>query len=59
MDLAQLLHVLKEVIMKAYSDGGLHLLMCTKLGALALGTSLHTHYICIIYVCIASLRMKL
>ena len=44
MDLAQLLHVLKEVIMKAYSDGGLHLLMCTKLGALALGTSLHTTF---------------
>jgi hypothetical protein len=40
MDLPQLLAVLEHSIMNTYSDGGMHLLMCTKLGALALAALL-------------------
>lgn len=39
MDVVQLLTVLNH-LMASYSDGGLHLLMCTKLGALALAALL-------------------
>jgi len=39
MDLVQLLAVLQHLT-STYSDGGLHLLMCTKLGALALAALL-------------------